>query len=123
MFHQSSMSGWSVAIGIPKAVILAVVWQWLRWMVVGTIVFLLLGIGLAVILARRITRSIKALTAPALALGTGEAVDIGKWTLRKPARSAIPGGTSELLRQRTEERERADEVLRTNRGALVNRTA
>jgi hypothetical protein len=54
MFHQSATSGWSVAIGIPKAVMLADIRRWMWWVVGGTVLFLLGGLALARFLAHRI---------------------------------------------------------------------
>jgi PAS domain S-box-containing protein len=113
VFRRSTMSGWTVAIGIPKAVMLAEVRQWLWWIAGGAIVFSMLGIALALFLARRIAGSIQALIVPATALGTGEPVDIGKLDLAETSevgQSLLKA--SQLLQQRTAERERAEQTIR-----------
>jgi PAS domain S-box-containing protein len=109
-FHRSTTSGWSVSIGVPKAVILADVWQWLKWLIGGIVLLSTVAIALAVLLARRMARSIQALTAPAIALGGGEAVEIGQLDLKEAnevGQSLVKA--SQLLQQRTEERDRLAE--------------
>jgi PAS domain S-box-containing protein len=111
-FHRSPMSGWSVAIGVPKAVMTADIRQWLWWTVGGAILLLMTGIALALFLARRITGSIQALIPPALALGTGEPVDLGPLDLAEAnevGQSLVKA--SQLLQQRNTERQQAEEAL------------
>ena len=112
VFSRSTISGWTVGIGIPKAVMLAGIRQWLWWTVGGAIVFSMMGIALALFLARRIAGSIQALVAPALALGTGEPVRYGALDLAETnevGQSLVKA--SQLLQQRTAERERAEQEL------------
>jgi PAS domain S-box-containing protein len=114
-FSRSPITGWAVSIGIPRAVILAEIRQWLWWMVGGAIALSIMGIVLALFLARRIARSIQALIAPALALGTGEPVDVQPLDLvetNKVAQSLLKA--SQLLQQRTAEREQAEQTLRAS---------
>lgn len=69
--------------------------------------------GLGLFLARRIAASIQALIAPVLALGSGEPVDIGQLDLAETnqvGQSLLIA--SQLLQQRTAERERAEAVRR-----------
>jgi signal transduction histidine kinase len=112
MFHQSATSGWSLAIGIPEAVMLADIRQWLWWVVGGTILLSIAGMAVARFLAHRIAGSIQALIPPALALGTGEPVAVGQLDLTEAnevGQSLVKA--SQLLQQRTAERERAESVL------------
>ncbi len=113
MFSRSAKSGWAVGIGIPKAVMLAEIRQWLWWTTGGAILFSTMGIALALFLARRISGSIQALTGPALALGSGEPVAVGQLDLAETnevGQSLVKA--SQLLQQRTAERERAEQALR-----------
>ena len=82
-FSRSGVSGWTVGIGVPKAVIMAELWQWLRWMIAATALLSIIGIILALLLARRITWSISGLIAPALALGRGEQIAIGDLEMKE----------------------------------------
>jgi len=112
-FHRSLTSGWSVAIGIPKAVMLAEIWQWLKWIIGGVVLLSAAAIVLTVFLARRMARSIKALIAPAMALGSGERVEIGKLDLAEAnevGQSLLRA--SQLLQRRTADRKRAEKDLR-----------
>jgi PAS domain S-box-containing protein len=107
IFHQSSANGWMVAIGFPKALMLAEIWQWLKWIIGGVVLLSAVAIALAIFLAKRISGSIQALIAPAAALGSGEPVQIGQLDLAETnelGRSLVKA--SQLLQQRTAERER-----------------
>ena len=113
IFSRSATTGWTVTIGIPKALFIADIWQSLKWAVCGIALLSITGIGLALFLARRIAGSINALIAPALALGSGEPVDISQLDLaetNKVGQSLVRA--SELLQQRTAERERAEAARR-----------
>ena len=119
IFHRSTTSGWRVVITIPEAVILVDVWQWLKWVIGGIVLLSMMGIGLALFLARRIGGSIHALIGPALALGSGEPVDLEPLDLAETnevGQSLVKA--SQLLQQRTAERERAEEEIRTSRQQL-----
>jgi len=101
-FSRSPITGWAVSIGIPRAAVMAEIRQWLWWVVSGTILFSLTGIVLAHFLAQRITKSIQALIAPALALGTGKPVDVAPLDLAEAnevGQSLVK--TSQLLQQHT----------------------
>ncbi len=110
IFRVSPTSGWRVVITIPKTMILADVWQWLRWVIGGIVLLSMMGIALALFLAQRIAGSIQALITPALALGTGEPVEIRQLDLAEAnevGQSLVKA--SQLLQQRTAERERAEQ--------------
>ena len=119
IFSRSPRTGWAVSVGVPKAVVLAGLRQWLWWTVGGAILLLMTGIALALFLARRIAGSIQALSASALALGAGEPVGIGQLDLAEAnevGQSLVKA--SQLLQQRTAERDKADEAIRTSRQQL-----
>jgi PAS domain S-box-containing protein len=112
-FSRSETSGWTIVIGVPKATMMAEIWHWLTWTVVCTALLSLAGIGLAMLLARRIAGSIQGLIAPALALGRGEPVTIGQLKLAETnevGESLIKA--SLLIQQRAAERERTQSVRR-----------
>jgi PAS domain S-box-containing protein len=111
MFHQAT-SGWAVVIGVPKAVLTADLRRWLWWTVGGGLLLFMVGLVLALFLARRIAGSIQALIAPAMALGTGEPVKVQPLDLaetNKVSQSLVEA--SQLLQQRTAERKRAESAL------------
>ncbi len=53
-FSRSAASGWTVVIGVPKAIIMAEIWGWLCWALAGTVLLSLSGIALALPLGRSI---------------------------------------------------------------------
>ena len=113
MFSRSTRTGWTTAVGIPKAVFIAAVWRSLRWAIGAVLLLSVTGFGLALLLARRMAASVEALIAPALALGSGEPVDIGELDLaetNKVGQSLLEA--SKLLQLRAAERERAEAVRR-----------
>ena len=108
-FSRSATSGWTVMIGVPKAIMMAEIWRWLGWALAGTVLLSLAGIALALLMARRITGSIQGLIAPALALGRGESVAIRHLELAETdeaVESLVKA--SQLIQQRAAERERAE---------------
>jgi PAS domain S-box-containing protein len=53
-FNRSAASGWTVSIGVPKAVMMAEIWRWLQWTIAGTALLSLTGIALALRIGRNI---------------------------------------------------------------------
>ena len=112
-FSRSATSGWTVVIGVPKAIMMAEIRRWLWWTIAGTALLSLTGIPLALLMARRIAGSIQGLIAPALALGRGESVAIGHLELaetNEAGESLVKA--SQLIQQRAAERERAEAARR-----------
>ncbi|WP_448191015.1 diguanylate cyclase domain-containing protein [Azospirillum sp. sgz301742] len=111
-FSRSAVSGWVVVIGMPKDALLAEIRQWMWWAIGGAVLLAGLGIGLGTLAAGRIARSIRALVAPALALGHGERVSVG-WLDLKEANEVGQAlmTASDLLRQRAEQRDEAERAL------------
>ena len=119
-FARSPVSGWTVAIGVPESAIDTPLRRSLLVLIAGGSALLLAGIGLALLLGRRIARPIGSLSVAALALGRGEIpgkpapgvreVDAVGWALRK---------ADDRLRQRAEERDRAEEALRASHERTV----
>ena len=82
-FSRSATYGWTVAIGVPKAIMMAEIWRWLWLTIVGAALLSLTGVALALLLASQIASSIRGLIGPALALGQGNGVTIGHFWLRE----------------------------------------
>ena len=70
-FSRSSVTGWTVAVGIPLEEIAAGLHRTLLWLSLASAFALGAGLLFARYVGGRIARSISALTAPALALATG----------------------------------------------------
>ena len=112
-FSRSVTTGWTVAIAIPKALIWADSRRWLMWVIGGVILLSTMALALALFLAWRISGSIQALVAPALAYGRGEPVEIGQLDLSEAnnvGQSLVKA--SQLLQERTRQREWAEGALR-----------
>lgn len=103
VFSRSSVSQWSVAIGIPQAEFAKALRTSIAWVIAGTAVLLALGIVLAQKFSAGISRPIRGLLAPAAALGRGETIDVRPLQLDEAdevARALV--GASGMLRDREE---------------------
>lgn len=103
VFSRSTVSNWSVAIGIPQAEFARDLWTSIAWSIAGTAVLLASGIGIAQLFSARISRSIRGLIAPAAALGRGEAIVVPPLQLdeaEEVARALV--SASRMLRDREE---------------------
>jgi signal transduction histidine kinase/ActR/RegA family two-component response regulator/HPt (histidine-containing phosphotransfer) domain-containing protein len=111
-WSRSGITRWSVAIGIPRGALLGGLER--DYLLLGALVALLLlgGMAYAWTLGAKITGSVRALEAPAMALGRGEPVMIPPLALPEAqdvGRSLTRAAA--LLAQRTEERDRAMQDL------------
>jgi diguanylate cyclase (GGDEF)-like protein len=75
-FNRSSISGWSVVIGVPMDSLFAEIWRWLSWTIAIGVSLSAVGVGLALFMGRLIAHSIRSLIDPALALGRGEPIAV-----------------------------------------------
>ncbi len=75
-FSRSSVSNWTVAIGIPTRHFTDALLSSLWWLVLALALLLVSSLALAWCIGRSIARSIYALTEPALALGNGARVTV-----------------------------------------------
>lgn len=83
VFSRSSVSSWTVAIGIPSKDLTDELVRRLWWLVAGTAILLLGSLALAWTIGGRIAGSVHELVAPAIALGSGEAVSVPPLRLRE----------------------------------------
>jgi len=108
VYTRSQVAHWTVAVGIPEAVLLGKVERWIAWLVTVSAAMLVLGAAMARLVATRIAGAIHALLAPAEALGRGESVRPSRLPITEAqAVSDALARASELLRARTFERDRA----------------
>ena len=125
-FRRSDMTGWTVIVGIPKAVMANELRQSLQWMIAGLSVSMVFGLALALFITRIITRSVQGLIEPALALGRGEAISLGHFELVETGEVASAlSRAADLLREHEAAREHshklwqeAEETLRSNMARL-----
>jgi signal transduction histidine kinase len=115
-FSRSDLSNWSVVIEVPKAQVMAGIYQWMGWVMLGATAISLIGIGLALGFARRIARSIPSLVEPALSLGRAEmVVALGSYSVKETREvAAALVQAFDLLQARAAERDQAEtELLKT----------
>ena len=74
VFSRSTVSNWSVAIGVPRSLLWAYLWTPIAWILAGALVLLVFGMALAYRISSRISQAVRGLIEPASALGRGEAV-------------------------------------------------
>jgi signal transduction histidine kinase/ActR/RegA family two-component response regulator len=112
-FSRSPAYGWTVAIGVPEAILTANLRQALTLYAAGASLLLLIGLGLAIVIGRSIARPILGLIAPALAIGKGEPVSIPALGLKEAdeVRQALLQA-QQLLRHREQERDLAEQAER-----------
>lgn len=83
VFIRSSISNWSLAIGIPTQIITDELRTTLFWLSFATFLLLASSLTAAWMIGGRIAESIRGLTGPALALGSGEVVNVPPLHLRE----------------------------------------
>lgn len=110
-FSRSAVSNWAVGIGVPRATLTKELWKSISFVIAGTLLLLAAGFVLAKIIGNKITRSIRALVTPAMALGHGEPVVIPHLSFREAedvGQALVKA--SALLQKRTGERDRAEKA-------------
>jgi len=100
VFQRSNTTQWTVVVDVPKAVMTRELRQWLQWVVISLGILVAIGLGLAIVISRIITRSVKDLIAPAIALGRGETVELGHFELAETSEVANAlSDAADLLRK------------------------
>lgn len=124
-FSQSSLCGWTVVVGVPKALVLKEILAFMGWAVGGASALFLVGIVLALVLAGRIARSIQSLVGPASAIGRGETVvALGEhWVMETVEVGEALVQASDLLLRRSQERDSAQSGLSESLEKLQAETA
>jgi len=123
-FCKSSLSDWAVAFGVPKAAIMAETYQWMGWAIGSAATISLIGIMIALGIARRIAQDIQTLVTPALSIGRGEVVTtIDNHFVRETEEVALAlVQASELLQIRAQERDAAERKLSSTIDLLQDET-
>lgn len=107
-FSKSPTTGWMVAFGVPKTTLTGNAQRALLLNSLTGLFILVLGALLAHVISRRIARSIRALSAPALTLGSGENVDIPRLEISEVdelGRALVKA--SQLIEERSRQRDQA----------------
>lgn len=117
VFSRSAQSRWSVAIGIPRAMLAGQLRGSLLGLIVATLLLLAAALGAAWYVGRRMVRSMRALVAPAVALGHGESVNLPPLDLHEANEVAQALNRTSALLQRAVDRASRDALT-----GLANRT-
>jgi len=120
-FSRSPRSGWMIAFSVPASVVTAGLQRALMINVALALVVLLLGVLLAKSIAGRMTRSLNALVAPALALGSNEKLDVPPVEIEEVNElGRALAKAAELIEARAKER---DEAAQSERRMMVEKQA
>jgi len=112
--NRSPLSGWSLALIVPRSEIDAILRRSLGAIVAGGLFLLVIGVGVALLFARQVSRSVAGLSSAAHALGCGQlttaAVDTPIAELNDLAREMERAAA--LLQERESQRDRVEAALR-----------
>jgi signal transduction histidine kinase/AmiR/NasT family two-component response regulator len=112
-FSRSPRTGWMIAFGVPIHQVMTSLFQGLLINVVLALLMLVVGVILANAVALRVTRSLNALTAPALALGSDRKVKVPTVEIREVAElGQALAKAAELIEERAKERDLAEQSER-----------
>lgn len=123
-FSRSTMSNWTVVVGVPKAIFIAELYQWLALAIGAATTISFLGVIIAIAFARRLERNINKLLGPAFSIGRGESVaNIDNLCIKEiqTVASAMVQA-SELLQKRAMERDEAERQLLKSKDLLESET-
>ncbi|UZD53597.1 sensor domain-containing diguanylate cyclase [Caldimonas aquatica] len=110
-FSRSPVTGWTVAVGIPKEALLAKLQRWVAGLVAASLLLMAVATVLASRIAARLARSMRSLVELADALGRGEPIDAPRQSLREvDAVAQALLRSSNLLEARTLERDTAHDA-------------
>lgn len=84
-FSHSNVSGWSVAVGAPRAELIAGVKRSIGWLVGAAVAALAIGMWLGLRLADRIGSSVRRLIGPALSIGLQESIELPRSRVKEIA--------------------------------------
>lgn len=112
-FTRSAWSGWTVGILVPDNVFTRQIWSWISLQLTLLAAILVVSGLISRRIATRVTRSVRALVAPAMALGQGSPVETGPLPIAEADEVAHALTLAAvLLEQRSRERNDAEQKLR-----------
>jgi hypothetical protein len=121
-FSRAPVSRWTVAIATPTATLLRALRHDVALLGLGALALVAVVAGLAWALAGQMARAVRALVAPARALGSGEPVEVPRLAIREADEVAGEmASAARLLRERTEERDRAVDSERVSQELAAER--
>jgi len=118
--HARAMRyGWSTTIGVPEAALTADLRKRLVVSSAMAVLILLAGLALATLLGRRVAGPIRALVGPALAIGSGQQVEISEPSMDEARQLADALRLAQdLLQQRQRARSQAEAALQQSESML-----
>ncbi|MDL2354227.1 MAG: sensor domain-containing diguanylate cyclase [Pseudomonadota bacterium] len=105
-YTHSASSDWSIAVGVPKANVVGLLYEALFKVSAGALLVLFVGGALAGFLGRRVTAQVRQLIAPAEALGEGNAPPVLKTWLKEV--HAVNGALEKASAKLVEAQQRAN---------------
>lgn len=119
-YSRSPVSHWSVVIGIERQSQEAQLMRSVHFLGMGIAILFIISIGLAWFVGGRISRSVSALTAPAIALEAGKTPAVSQVYFREADDVAkAMARTAHLLLKRTQALRNSHEELKTSEDALL----
>jgi diguanylate cyclase (GGDEF)-like protein len=113
VYSRSRTTGWSVAIGVPKHLLLARLEREILWLAAAMLGLLAIGFSASGVIARRISGAFRALIEPAAALGEGRPVKAPQVAILEAAEVLRALQTAEdVLNMRTRQLDDAKVVVK-----------
>jgi two-component sensor histidine kinase len=107
-FSRSAASGWSFIVGVPRTELSRANWSSVGWLTAASVLLLVIGVGVAVVVARDISAAVRGLGADAKAMAAGEEITLvpDRYLEIAEVRAALHDA-AEQLRAREAEEQRA----------------
>jgi signal transduction histidine kinase len=119
-YSRSPLSHWIVGVGIPRQSLEAALMRTVYLLGLGITLLFGVGVALAWFVGGRISRSVQALTAPAIALEAGKALAVSQVYFREANEVAkAMARTAQLLVKRTQALHKSHDKLEKSEGALL----
>ena len=120
-FSRSPRTGWMVSFEVPTSIVTAGLHRALAINVALAVLMLVVGVLMARLIGRRMRRSLDALAAPALALGSGDGIDVPQVEIEEVNKlGRALGKAADLIEARAKERDQAEQ---SERRMLVEKQA
>jgi two-component sensor histidine kinase len=104
-FSRSSSTGWSFIVGVPRSELSRANWSSVGWLTAASLLLLIIGAGVALVVSRDISASVRGLGADAKALAAGEEIALVPDHFQEIAevRAALHDAAAQLRAREAEE--------------------
>jgi two-component sensor histidine kinase len=104
-FSRSSSTGWSFIVGVPRSELSRANWSSVGWLTAASLLLLIIGAGVALVVSRDISASVRGLGADAKAMAAGEEIPLVPDRFREIAevRAALHDAAAQLRAREAEE--------------------